>query len=120
MTLTMGLKAPLLCYHARANVVLFLRILFLAFLIFQDHLGNDIGGSRGHRRHPILLFLYTFLPKSAHIRDWHPTNMSAPPAQWEILDLPLKNIYPLPLHSLEILQSSLKSCIFTPFPIVKY
>ena len=37
---------------------------------------------------PILLFLHTFLPKSACVRGQRPPNSSVPP-QWEILDPPL-------------------------------
>ena len=38
---------------------------------------------------PILSFLYTFLPNSAHIGGWHPQRLGAPPPQREILDPPL-------------------------------
>ena len=43
----------------------------------------DLGGRHHqrepHQQDPILLFLYTFLPKSAHIGGWHPPNGSARP-----------------------------------------
>ena len=53
-----------------------------------------IGGSRGCAQHmpplwdPILSFLHTFSPKSAHIRGPCPPNGCMPPL-WEILDPPL-------------------------------
>ena len=52
--------------------------------------GGGMPGTRHPLWDPILLFLHTFSPKSAHVGGPHPPNGCMPPL-WEILDPPLLN-----------------------------